>query len=132
MDFFSRMNEELDKVCVELANVGSELARATKDATENAGLHTQIAGEEAKIREQYRIIGQLFYEECENNEERIEMLSDAYREAFEKISVSKWKIDNAKETIAKNKGGICCPECGANVDKSAVFCSKCGKKVKEA
>lgn len=131
MDFFNRMNEELDKVCGELANVGSEIARATKDMTENASLHTQVASEEAKIKEQYRIIGQLFYEECENNEERMEELSDAYREAFEKISVSKWKIDNAKEAIAKNKGGICCPGCGNSIDKSAVFCSKCGKKVKE-
>lgn len=131
MDFFNRMNEELDKVCGELAVIGSELAKVTKDATENASLHTQIASEEAKIREQYRVIGQLFYEECKDDEERMEILSDSYREAFEKISVSKWKIDNARETIAKNKGGICCPECGTSVEKSAVFCSKCGKKVKE-
>ncbi len=130
MDFFNKISEELDKACAELAGVGAELAKVTKDATENASLHTQIASEEAKIREQYRIIGQLYYEECENNAERMELLSDAYREAFEKISVSQWKIDNAKETIAKNKGGICCPECGNNVDKNAVFCSKCGKKIK--
>ena len=130
MDFFNRMNEELDKVCGELANVGSELAKVTKDVTENAGLHAQIVSEESKIREQYRIIGELFYKECEDDSERMELLSDAYREAFERISISKWKIDNAKETIAKNKGVACCPECGANVDKSASFCSKCGKKVK--
>ena len=130
MDFFYRMNEEIDKVCVELANIGSEFAKATKDATENAGLHAQVVSEESKIKEQYRVIGELFYKECEGDSERMEMLSDAYREAFEKISISKWKIDNAKETIAKNKGAACCPECGANVDKAAAFCSKCGKKVK--
>lgn len=131
MDFFNRMNEELDKACGELANIGSELAKATKDVTENASLHTQVASEEAKIREQYRVIGELFYKECENDAEKMEVLSDAYREAFEKISVSRWKIDTAKETIAKNKGAVCCPECGASVDKNAVFCGKCGKKVKE-
>lgn len=130
MDFFDRMNEELDKVCDGLASMGSEFARATRDATENASLHTQIAAEESKIREQYRIIGELYYNECENDAERMELLSDTYREAFEKISVSRWKIENAKETIAKNKGSICCPKCGANVDKDAVFCSKCGEKVK--
>ncbi len=131
MDFFNKISEELDKACVELAGVGAELAKVTKEATENASLHTQIASEEAKIREQYRIIGQLYYEECKGDEERMEVLSDAYTEAFEKISISKWKIENAKETIAKNKGGICCPQCGNNIEKSAVFCSKCGKKVKE-
>ncbi len=131
MDFFNRMNEELDKVCGELANIGTEFAKATKDATENASLHTQIMSEEAKIKEQYRVIGEIFYKECEGDAERMEVLSDAYREAFEKISVSKWKIDNAKEAIAKNKGAVCCPECGANIDKDAAFCSKCGKKVKE-
>ena len=131
MDFFNRMNEELDRVCEELANVGSEIAKVTKDATENAGLHAQVVSEEAKIREQYRVIGEIFYNECEGNAERMELLSDAYREAFEKISVSKWKIDNAKETIAKNKGTACCPECGANIEKTAMYCSKCGKKVKE-
>lgn len=129
MDFFNRMNEELDKVCGELANIGSEFAKVTKDATENASLHTQIMSEEAKIREQYRVIGEIFYKECDGDAERMEVLSDAYREAFEKISVSKWKIDNAKETIAKNKGTSCCPECGANIAKDAVFCSKCGKRV---
>ena len=129
MDFFNRMNEELDKVCGELANIGSEFAKVTKDATENASLHTQIMSEEAKVREQYRVIVEMFYNECEGNAERMEVLSDAYREAFEKISVSKWKIDNAKETIAKNKGTASCPECGASVDKTAAFCSKCGKKV---
>ena len=130
MDFFNRMNEELDRVCEELANVGSELAKVTKDVTENASLHAQIVSEESKIREQYRIIGEMFYNECEGDIEVMETIADAYREAFEKISVSKWKIDNAKETIAKNKGVACCPECGANVEKSASFCSKCGKKVK--
>ncbi len=131
MDFFNRMNEELDKVCGELANIGSEFAKVTKDATENASLHTQIMSEEAKIREQYRIIGEIFYKECEGNAERMEVLSDAYREAFEKISVSQWKIDNARESIAKNKGTVCCPKCGVNVDKSAAFCSKCGNKLRE-
>lgn len=130
MDFFDRMNEELDKVCDELASIGSGLAKATRDVTENASLHTQIAAEESKIREQYRVIGELYYKECENNAERMEALSDAYREAFEKISVSQWKIDNAKETIAKNKGAVCCPQCGVNVNRDAVFCSKCGAKVK--
>ena len=131
MDFFNRMNEELDKVCLELTSIGTEFAKVTKDATENASLHAQIMSEEGKIREQYRIIGEMFYKECEGDAERMEVLSDAYREAFEKISVSKWKIENAKESIAKNKGAVCCPECGANVDKDALFCSKCGKKVKE-
>lgn len=130
MDFFDRMNEEWDRVCEELANVGSEFARATKDATENAGLHTRIVAEEGKIREQYRVIGELFYKECNGDKEQLEQLSDAYREAFEKIAVSEWKIENAKETIARNKGAVCCPGCGANVDKAAVFCSKCGRKVK--
>ena len=131
MDFFNRINEELDKVCDELANIGSEFAKATKEATENASLHTQVVSEEAKIREQYRVIGEIFYNECEGDAEKMEVLSDAYREAFEKISISKWKIENAKESIAKNKGAVCCPECGANVDKNALFCSKCGKKIKE-
>lgn len=129
MDFFNRMNEGLDKVCEDLAAVGSELAKATKDATENAGLYTQIAAEEGKIKEQYRIIGELYYKECGENDERMDVLSDAYREAFEKIAVSKWKIDNARETISKNKGAVRCPECGANVPKNAVYCSKCGNKV---
>ena len=131
MDFFNRVNEELDKVCGELANIGSELAKVTKDATENVGFHTQVMSEEAKIKEQYRVIGEMFYKECEGDSERIDLLSDAYREAFERISISKWKIENAKEAIARNKGAVCCPECGANVDRAAVFCSKCGKKLKE-
>lgn len=130
MDFFSKISEELDKACVELAGVGVELAKVTKEATENASLHAQVVAEEAKIREQYRIIGQLYYEEWKDKEETSEILSDAYTEAFEKISISKWKIENAKKTIANNKGGICCPQCGKSVEKTASFCSKCGKKVK--
>ena len=128
MDFFSK--ENLDKARQEISIVGSELAKRTKDMAEHTGLHTQVLTEEARIREQYRIIGQIFYEECKDNAEQMELLSDAYREAFEKIAVSQWKIDNAKESIAKKKGAVCCLNCGNNVPKTAQFCSKCGKKMK--
>lgn len=121
MDIFNKMGEEL-------TNAGIGIAKVTKEMTENAKLHASITAEEAKIREQYRIIGEKYYKQCKNTEQE-ELLSEEYREAFDKIAISKWKINEAKETLADRKGSIICPECGARVAKEAVFCSKCGAKI---
>lgn len=121
MDIINRVGEEI-------TNAGMELAKITKEMTENAKLHATITSEEAKIREQFRTIGQMYYEQCKNTEQ-MEVLSEEYKEAFDKISISKWKIGEAKETLAANKGNVLCPECGIRISKYAMYCSKCGEKL---
>lgn len=121
MDIINRVGEEI-------TNAGMELAKITREMTENAKLHATITTEEAKIREQFRVIGQMYYEQCKNTEQ-MELLSEEYREAFDKIAISKWKIGEAKETLAANKGSVLCPECGIRVSKDATYCSKCGARI---
>ncbi|MFA9464283.1 MAG: hypothetical protein ACERKN_08295 [Velocimicrobium sp.] len=122
MDIFNKMSEEL-------SNMGSEFVKLTKDATDTAKQHATIVSENSKISEQYRIIGESLYNEYKDDVEMKEILGEDFVEAFVKIEYSMQKIVQAKESIAQNKGGILCPDCGNTVSKASAFCNKCGRKM---
>lgn len=120
MDIFNKMGEEL-------GNMGAEFVKLTKDATDTAKQHATIVSEKSRINEQYRIMGETLYRVYKDDTEMMEILGDDFSNAFEVIECSKQKIAEAKENIAKNKGGTICPDCGNVVPKDSSFCNKCGR-----
>jgi formylmethanofuran dehydrogenase subunit E len=95
---------------------GQEVVKKAKEVTENVKLNNQIREEENKMREAFTEIGELYYEEHN------EIQEDKYVEAFKTIEL-------AKEKIIQLKGIRTCENCGADVSKDAVYCSKCGEKI---
>lgn len=122
MDIFNKMGEEL-------SNMGTEFVKLTKDATDTAKRHAMIVSENSKISEQYRIIGETLYKVYKDDEEMKEILGQDFEDSFDKIECSLQKITEAKDSIAQNKGGTVCPECGNIVSKDSSFCNKCGRKM---
>ncbi len=122
MDIFNKMGEEL-------SNMGSEFVKLTKDATDTAKQHATVISENSKITEQYRIIGETLYKVFKDDEEMKQILGEDFQDAFRKIENSKQKIAESKDTIAQNKGGTICPDCGNIVLKESLFCNRCGRKM---
>lgn len=120
MDIFNRFGEEL-------ANMGSEFVRLTKDASDTAKQHAIIVSENGKINEQFRLIGEVLFKKFRDDAEVMEILGSEFSECFERIQDAKERIVFAKDNIAQNKGGFVCPDCGNIVTKDSSFCNKCGK-----
>ncbi len=120
MDFFEKMGEEL-------TNFGNDVVRVTKDVSETAKLHGAVLAENNKINEQLRMIGEIVYEKYKADPEKTEELGEEVGDCFFRIGQSEEKILEAKNKLAKNKGGTLCPQCGNTVPKGSSFCNNCGK-----
>ena len=81
---------------------------------------------ETKLSRSYEILGKLCYDAIRNDEpfdaESVKPVTD---DIAEKIQM----IESANEDILKAKNKKVCEKCGAQIDKNAVFCSACGKKI---
>ncbi|MEG1457702.1 MAG: hypothetical protein RR056_07480 [Acetivibrio sp.] len=120
VDIFNKMGEEL-------SNMGSEIVKMTKDASDSAKQHGIILSENGKIDNQYHMLGELLYRSCKEDEEILELLGSEFSSCVEKIEKSKKRMEAAKEAIAQNKGGTICSDCGNTVSQGSSFCNKCGK-----
>ena len=81
---------------------------------------------EAKLSKSYEILGKLCYDAIRNDEpfdaESVKPVTD---DIAEKLVL----IEETKEEILKTKNKKLCTKCGAQIEKYAVFCSKCGAKL---
>ena len=57
---------------------------------------------------------------------------EAYSAEFALIRESLKTIDELQNRLSTLEGFIHCPECGARIEKTAAFCSKCGAKIAES
>lgn len=122
MDIFNKVGEEL-------TNMGNDIVKLTKDVSSNAKLHAEITAENGKINEQLRFIGEWFYQKYKEDPYGLEHLEAEIGKSFAKIKASENKILEAKEAIARNKGGVVCPDCGNTMPKGSSFCNKCGRSM---
>jgi predicted amidophosphoribosyltransferase len=56
------------------------------------------------------------------------MAEDYIKEACEAITVHEQNIKSLREKIAEVKGTKACIACGADMDRTQLFCSKCGAR----
>jgi hypothetical protein len=111
-----------DKIGEKITSTSKEVAKKTKNLTEAARLNMQISNEEDSIRNVYGQIGKLYYDLFSASpDERFVLLCTTITESLK-------KIDEYKNQIQTIKGVKKCPNCGAEIASSAVFCGICGKK----
>ncbi|MGE5613946.1 MAG: zinc-ribbon domain-containing protein [Bacillota bacterium] len=117
MAFFEDLGKKVGKAAQAAAKKSSELVEITK-------LNANIGSETDKIQRLYNQIGKLVYEKYAETGEADENVMTACVE----IAEHEKNIKELKKKIAEIKGLKQCVNCGAEMENSQVFCSKCGAR----
>lgn len=114
-----------------LENIGRKVGEAAQAAAKKSGelveitkLNVNINSEEDKIQKIYTQIGKALYEKYS----AAGVAEDDIKESFEAVKVHEQNIKNLRDKIMDLKGAKLCINCGAEMEKTQVFCSKCGTK----
>ena len=102
--------------------IGVDTLKETQKFTEVATYNSMIEEEKKKQKAVCAEFGEIYLAQ------EAEKIPDEYKEFYEKIQASKMLIQTYQEKIQTIKGSRKCPECGSEVAKEAMFCSKCGAK----
>lgn len=119
MDFFYKIG---DKV----VEVGSAASDKAKMVAEIAKLNGKIREDEEDINRIYTKIGRTVYESHLDPDAQHNFEDD-----FQEIEDKKKDIELSRDTVCTLKGTARCPVCGAEVEKDAYFCKKCGAKMND-
>ncbi len=114
-----------------LENLGKKVGEAAQAAAKKSGelveitkLNVNIGSEEDKIQKLYTQIGKSVYEKYSVSGDADENVV----ENCETIKVHEHNIKTLREKILEVKNVKTCTHCGAEMEKTQVFCSKCGTK----
>lgn len=113
-----------EKIGNTISSKSKELARKAKTVSETSSLNNIIRAEERKIDTQYKMMGKIYFEKFGNSPD------EDFSSSIDAIKTSMEKITETKNEIVKIKNRNCCPNCGSHFKIDAVFCSKCGTRVK--
>ena len=112
--------EELGKT---LSDKGKEAAKKAKDLTEALQLKSQLSAEKEKVNQAYITLGRAYYDSHDASAE------ETYAAEFEVIRTGLMKMAELEDEICELEGSRICVECGAKIEKGAMFCSRCGAKM---
>ena len=109
--------EELGKA---IGNGSRKAANKVKDMTGILQLKSKLSAEREKINRAYISLGQAYYDKHELSVE------EEFANEFKIIGAGLVKIAALEDEIAELEGARVCPECGSRVERSAMYCSRCG------
>lgn len=113
----------LDSLSRKASGVREKAIQKTKEISDITRLNSQISEEEKQLSNYYYQLGKQFYSvhtaDCE----------DDFKPLFNSILEAEKKIEEMKKQVQDLKGVQICVKCGAEVDRSASFCSSCGEPV---
>lgn len=107
--------------------IGKKTSEATSKITKETKLKIKINDNKNKIEDIYEEIGKKVYEK-HVREENISIKEELHEECS-KIDVLSKEIEVARKEILRLNNKRQCPKCYAEIEKEAVFCSKCGQKL---
>ncbi len=117
MAFFENLGKKVGEAAQAAAKKSSELMEVTK-------INMNITQEEDKIKKLYTEMGKKIYEDyCSDPGS-----ASQFAEQCEAIGTHRETIDNLKKRIREVKNIRVCDGCGEEIDKSTMFCPKCGAK----
>lgn len=82
----------------------------------------------SEISKKCEILGRVVYESKITNKS----YDKAIQELVEKISDLKGQLDSVNELIAETKNRTKCPKCSTVNSKEAIFCGKCGERLRDS
>ena len=109
-----------------IQDLGKDVSGKVKDTADVFKLRQKANEEKRRIRIAYEEIGRLYFMECEGKE-----VAPEYQELFDTIADASVAMNEFKNKIEELRNTKTCPECGAEMDKEAAFCAKCGAKMPE-
>lgn len=109
-----------DNLSQKASETTAKAMQKAKEMSDIAKLNTMISEEETKINNTYYQIGKLYaaIHSHDHEEEFVGMIAT--------LSESEEKIKSYRQQIQDIKGVVRCPQCGAEVQSGAAFCSSCG------
>jgi len=117
MAFLENLGKRVGEAAQAVSKKSSELVEITK-------LNVNISSEEDKIQKLYSQIGKLVYEKYVSTG----AVDNELKELCETISGHEETIKGLREKIMQIKGTRQCINCGTEMERNQIFCSKCGTK----
>ena len=109
-----------DNLSQKASETTAKAMQKAKEMSDVAKLNSMISEEEAKINNTYYQVGKLYVTmHPHDHEEEFAGMVASLAEAEEKIK-------SYRQQIQDIKGVVRCPQCGAEVQSGAAFCSSCG------
>jgi len=109
-----------------IQGLSKDVSGKVKETADVLKLRQKASVEKQRIRDAYEEIGRLYFKECEGKE-----VAPEYQEFFDTIAEASAAVAEFKSKIEELRNTKTCPECGAEMDKEAAFCAKCGAKMPE-
>ena len=114
-----------------LENLGKRVGEATQAVAKKSGelvettkLSVNIGSEEEKVQKLYAQIGKALYEKYTATG----IIDEDVKASCEAIRVHEQNIKALRDKMAEIKGSKLCISCGAEMEKTQLYCSKCGAK----
>lgn len=114
----------LDNLTRKVTETAKTAAKKSGELVETTKISMAISGEEEKINKAYAQIGKDIYEAYAAGYE----IPKGFEEKCLEIKSIQNEINSLKEKIAELKGIKYCIQCGSEMERNVVFCSKCGTK----
>lgn len=112
----------IDKLGDSIVSMSKDVGQKAKEASGIAKLKLDIRIKQEYVKEQYALLGKLYYK-AHKDEDVLE------KEQFEKISEALDEIDKMELQVLQLKKARRCPNCGVEASDTAEFCSNCGAKL---
>jgi uncharacterized protein YpuA (DUF1002 family) len=117
MAFLENLGKKIGETAQAAAKKSSEIVEVTK-------LNSNINSEEDKIQKLFTQIGKTVYENFKQTGNTVDFAA----EDCQQIAAHEENIKALREKIAEVKGIKSCINCGAEMERTQLFCSKCGTK----
>lgn len=115
----------IKKIGNSIAAKGREFMKSARAASETSSLNNIIKAEKIKIDTNFKMMGKLYFDKYGDSPD------EEFSDAINSIKASMEKINETNDEIEKIRRRNCCPNCGNRFKSDAVFCSKCGTRVRE-
>ena len=121
MDFWDNISDKIEDVI-------TDTKKGAKKLTGIAKLKYDISQKHCKIRDLFKQIGELTYEQYKSEVDN----TDAIQAILCEIKVTEDEAEALSQEITRLKGKNYCPKCCIPVDGEFDFCPKCGSKLERA
>jgi flagellar motility protein MotE (MotC chaperone) len=118
------LKDSLSKIGKYLEDGVSNVAYKSENFVEVSKINMAISSEEKMIEDIYKKIGRKIYKDYKEKKVNDKSLIDK----CEEIETIEKDINALNKKLLKLKDKKCCKKCGAEMDKTAVFCPKCGRE----
>jgi ribosomal protein L40E len=118
------LKNNLSKIGKLLEDGFSDIAYKSENFVEVSKLNMAISSEEKMVEDIYAKIGKKIYEDYKEKKISDKGLIDK----CEEIDEIQKDINSLRKKLLKLKDKKACKKCGAEMDRGAVFCPKCGKE----